>query len=511
MPIEGYTTFSCQDVKWLIRKDIPIPVKGKVISDLSSSAFFEQNTPIKKGKRKSIWLFTLSGGATYLIKRYETRHFLAYIKNLIVASKAARELKAATTIAQKGVSTIVPVAMGEKGWRGLVKEGYVIFKLLEECQDLNNYFLKECPAEKSEQSFAERRMIIKKLGTLAKKVHEEGILQSDFALNNFLLTKDKAGGVKIYLSDFEKITIKHSLSFSQKVSCLAKLNRVGREISATDRLRFLKSYCAGDDNRQRVSSLAKTIQKRTINLLKRDAERGRITSVYTDALYDKYEQADIGGYYRKGYKIEEILNIIQKFDLLAKSLPSSDMKQREEINTELSCEGILQPLKVLRYLNHTNSFSARTLWIKMSTLYMAGIPLDIPHVFMEMKVKDNREGYLFIPRQENGITLEAFFKPSLDKKELSFMIELLLKLIKKLHNLGTFSGRISEDDFTVLEKEGSRPSLYINNTERFDIKKEVSLDEKKRELAVINALLKKHYPMMTFDLTQRYFNEPKTS
>ncbi|MBW1824479.1 MAG: hypothetical protein JRI87_07925 [Deltaproteobacteria bacterium] len=91
------------------------------------------------------------------------------------------------------------------------------------------------------------------------------------------------------------------------------------------------------------------------------------------------------------------------------------------------------------------------------------------------------------------------------------MIELLLKLIKKLHNLGTFSGRISEDDFTVLEKEGSRPSLYINNTERFDIKKEVSLDEKKRELAVINALIKKHYPMMTFDLTQLYFKEPKTS
>ena len=100
MPIEGYTTFSCQDVKWLLREDIPITVKGKVISDLSSSSFFEQNTPIKKGNRKSIWLLSLSGGETYIIKRYETRHLLAYIKNLIVASKAARELKAATTIAQ---------------------------------------------------------------------------------------------------------------------------------------------------------------------------------------------------------------------------------------------------------------------------------------------------------------------------------------------------------------------------------------------------------------------------
>ena len=505
MLVEGYTTFSCQDVKWLIREDIPTPVKGKVIPDLSSSRFFEQNTPIKKGKRKSIWLFTLSSGESYIIKRYQTRYLLACIKNLIVASKAARELKAATAIARKGVSTIVPVAMGEKSWRGLVKEGYVIFKLLEDCQDLNYYFLKESPAEKSDQNLAERRMIIKELGTLARKVLEEGILQSDFALNNFLLTKDETGGAKIYLSDFEKITIKRSLSFSQKVRCLAKLNRVGREISATDRLRFLKSYCAGDDNGQRVSSLAKTIQKRTINLLKRDAARGRITSVYTDALYDKYQQAEIEGYFRKGYKIKDIIDTIQKFDLRAKSLPTPDMKQREEINMELSCEGSLQPLKVIRYINHAKDISARRLWIKMSTLYLAGIPLDIPHVFMEMRVKDNQEGYLFIPRRENGITLEAFFKPSLDKKELSFMIELLLKLMKKLHNFGTFSGRISEDDFTVVEKEGSRPSLYINNIERFDIKKEVSLEEKKRELAVINALLKKHYPMLTLNLPQRYF------
>ena len=127
MPIEGYTTFSCEEVKWFIREDIPTSVKGKLISDLSKSMFFEQHTPIKKGKRKSLWLFTLSSGESYIIKRYQTRHFLTCIKHLIVASKAARELKAALAIARKGVPTIVPVAMGEKYWRGLVKEGYVIF------------------------------------------------------------------------------------------------------------------------------------------------------------------------------------------------------------------------------------------------------------------------------------------------------------------------------------------------------------------------------------------------
>ena len=114
MVIEGYTTFYCEEVKWLLRKDIPTSVKGKVIPNLSLSKFFQEHTPIKKGKRKSIWLFTLSSGESYIIKRYQNRHFLTYIKNLFVASKAARELKAALAIALKGIPTIVPVAMGEK-------------------------------------------------------------------------------------------------------------------------------------------------------------------------------------------------------------------------------------------------------------------------------------------------------------------------------------------------------------------------------------------------------------
>jgi tRNA A-37 threonylcarbamoyl transferase component Bud32 len=514
MSVEGYTAFYCQDVKWLIKNDLPIPLKERLISDLSSSRFFEQNVPIKKGKRKSIWIFNLPSDQedeAYIIKRYVSGNFLARFKNLITSSKAIRELKAAATIDRKGIPTTTPIAIGEKGKWGLVKEGYVVLKRLKECQDLNSYFLKEYPARKPSQNLLEKWIIIKEFGMLARKIHQEGILQSDFALNNFLLIRDTTGGVKLYLTDFEKITIKRTLSFNQKVRCLAKLNRVGREISAMDRLRFLKSYLAGDDNIQQVLSLVKIIQERTIDLLKQDTARGRITSVYTDALYDKYEQKEIRGYYRKGYKIEEILDTIQRFDLLAKSLPSSDVKQREEISMELTCDGNVQPLKVVRYLYHPKIISASKLWIKMSTLALAGIPLDIPHAFMEMKVKGNQEDYLFLPMREDEVPLGEFLKPSLNKKELLFLTDLLLKLMKKLHCFGTFSGRISEDDFTILEKEGGKPSIHMKNVERFDIKKEVSLIEKKRELAVVNALIKKHYPMLTFDLTQRYFKEAKTS
>ena len=231
--------------------------------------------------------------------------------------------------------------------------------------------------------------------------------------------------------------------------------------------------------------------------------RGRITSVYTDALYEKYEQESIKGYIRKGYKTEEILSVIQKFDLSAKSLPSPDMKQREEIHIDLTCNGRVQPINVVRYIP---PMSASTLWTKMSTLLIAGIPIDLPHIFMEMKVKSNQEGYLFIPKRENETHLGEFLKPSLEKKELLFLLELLVKLIKKLHHFGTFSDKITASNFAVLEKPDSRPSIYLKNIETFNMKKEILLSEKKRDLAILNGLIKKYYPSLTLDLTKSYFH-----
>ena len=510
---EGYTTLPLKDTKWIIRKDVLPLVKERLIPHLSSS-YFEQNTPIKKGKHKSIWLLSLNGNRedeTHIIKRYLSKQPFTRLKTFLASSKAVRELKAAILIARKGIPTTLPVAIGEKGSFGFVNESYVVLEKLKACRDLNSYFLEEYPANRSGQGLPEKWTIIKELGMLASRTLQEGVFQTDFSLNNFLLTKDKRQGIKLYLTDFEKITIKKTLSFHQKLECLARLNRVGREISTADRLRFLKSYMGGDVSKQQFSSLARAIQEHTIKLLKQDHLRGRITSVYTDALYEKYEQGNIKGYYRKGYKIDEIIGIIHKFDLLAGSLPTTDMNQKEELTIDLRCNSHPKPFKVVRYINPVNNISARSLWIKMSTLLIAGIPLELPHVFMEMKVKSNQEGYLFMPTRENEMHLGEFLKPSLGEKGLLFLMELLVKLMKKLHHFGTFSDRISESNFAVVEKTVGKPSIYLKNIEAFNIKKEIALSEKKRDLAILNGLIKKHHPTMTCDLTQSYFKEQKSA
>jgi hypothetical protein len=286
---------------------------------------------------------------------------------------------------------------------------------------------------------------------------------------------------------------------------------VGREINLSDRLRFLKSYVSPKRTDYHLVPLARTIQKRTIELLQQDYLRGRITSVYTDALYEKYEQENITGYFRKGYKIEEILGVIHSFDRLAKSFPSSDMKHREEIQVELTCDGSVHPLNAVRYIPHSHKTSASTLWTKICTLAIAGLPLDIPHIFMEMKVKSNQEGYLFIPQRDNEIGLGDYLNLSLEKKEVFFLIDLLAALMKKFHHFGIFSDRITEGTFSVVKKKTGRLSLYLKNSESFTMKKEVLVSERKRDLVLLDALIKKYYPAIMYDVTKSYFKQPKAS
>ena len=85
------------------------------------------------------------------------------------------------------------------------------------------------------------------------------------------------------------------------------------------------------------------------------------------------------------------------------------------------------------------------------------------------------------------------------------LIDSLARLLKTLHYFGVFSDKMAESNFAVIEKKGSRPSLYLKNVEAFIMKKEVTESERKRDLILLNALIKKYYPTMSYDLTPYYF------
>lgn len=509
-----YTPFYSNDVKWMLRHDAPDPFRDDLIPRVSSPLFFEGSVPTKAGASKSLWLAGLHIDGEerfFIIKRYEHKNPADRIKTLIRPSKAHQELEAARGVSRRGIPTPLPLAIGVRKRWGMVHESFVILEKMQDCQDLNRFFLVACAPDASARGFSEKRNIIRELGALARKVNEAGVHQSDFALNNFLLERDDRGEAKLYLSDFEKITLRRSLTFDQEITCLAKLNRVGREVSLADRMRFLKSYAGVEPRSPQLRALARTIQERTRTILLQDYARGRQTSVYTDALYDRISRGAATGFIRKGYALNDVLAVVSRFDLLAGNLPLREVQDREEISVEVSCNDQSHRLKAVRYTARSGRLSAGDLWTRICTLALAGFPVRLPHIYLESRAKHDEAGYLFYRQGEGEIPLGHFCVPSRAKKEIVEVLELLVILLRKLHRFGTFADTLTESTFSLVGQKEGKPSLYLSNPESFVVKKEVTLNEKKRNLILLNALVKMRYPTLEYDFIQRYFRRPACS
>ncbi len=513
MPSQHYQVFCLNDVHWMLRKDAPEPVRDDLLSRVSSPLFFAQTAPTKAGASKSLWLADLPIGGeerSFIIKRYENKTLPGRIKTLFRPSEARQELEAACGVSQRGIPTPVPLAIGMRRRWGMTRESFVILEKMSDCQDLNRFFLVSHPASASAEKALEKWAITRALGELARRVNESGVHQSDFALNNFLLERDARGTAKLYLSDFEKITLRPSLRFDQEVSCLARLNRVGREVSLADRMRFLKSYAGSQPRSPQLRALARAIQERTRAILLQDCARGRKTSVYTDALYDRIRTDPATGFIRKGYAVDDVLAVIGRFDLLAGNLPLRETRTREETTVEVGYHDQRRRLKAVRYTARPGAHAAADLWSRICTLALAGFPVSLPPVFLESGGKHHSEGYLFFAHREGEMPLGHFVVPSRGIRELEGVLELLVILLRKLHRFGAFADTMSESTFTVVEQKVGKPSLYLNDPETFIIKQEVTLNEKKRNLILMNALVKMRYPTLEYDLIQRYFKGPTT-
>jgi hypothetical protein len=511
MPVKRYTTLNLGDVRWLVSDDMPAPLRETLLPLVSSPGFVSDGTLLKRGTYKSIWRYRLSthqGEQGYLIKRYQNRRLLDRLISLFRPSKARREWEAACGVSQRGVPTPVPLAIGVRKRRGMVMESFVILEEMKDCQDLNRFFLVACAPGAPALKVSEKWNIIKALGALARKANEAGVHQSDFALNNFLLERDARGEARLYLSDFEKITLRRSLTFDQEITCLAKLNRVGREVSLADRMRFLKSYAGAEPRSPQLRALSRAVQEQTRTILLQDHARGRKTSVYTDALYDRISRDTLTGFIRKGYDIDDILAVVGRFDLLAGNLPLREIKEREEIAVDIRCDDGSHRLNAVRYTVHGGNLSAGRIWSSICTLALAGFPVSLPPVFLENRAQHDEGGYLFYRQRDGEMPLGSFCLPSRGTKEIGEALELLVNLLRKLHRCGAFTDTLTESTFTVVEKKEGKPSLYLSNPESFTLKSEVTLNEKKRNLILLNALVKKHYPTLEYDLVRRYFRGP---
>lgn len=416
-------------------------------------------------------------GETYLIKVYKYPRLFQKIKQLFKRTTAFHEFKASCVAAMKGVPVEIPIAYGEL--KGLfVGESYLIVRKIRHCYTMREYFKNDFP-------LGEKRGILRKFGNLAKTIHDAGVKQDDFSLDNFLVYDDETGEKRVILIDFERVSIQtRFLSEKNRVWYLSKLNRAKSYFTNTDRLRFLLSYTNGDRNY--CKKLANQIETVTVSLQKKDARKFYKQCMRENRKFSIFRDNSFFGHYRKQYPPETIIPLLNtigetthdvlyrnNFQILRfRELSCSNQKQNrgQWSGSGVRGSGASDKKPDLRSLiplkTRFNYGTATQAWMRANALFALRINVPIPTgVFKTRSSQLSKDGFLISRIPENCIPLNQYIALHPDKKPI---IPALSRFAEQVSPFGVFTRDLDTQDILV-RMEGNRLTCYLGNYASFQI------------------------------------------
>jgi 3-deoxy-D-manno-octulosonic acid kinase len=236
----------------LIRKDFK-EILQHGHEDLEKLIYSKQpNTLYFEGRRSHPSIF-LKNGKRIVIKKYYHGGLLGSLwKDLyIFGSRAFEELILTEKIRSCEIPTHQPICAVHKSIFLFFYKAYLISLEIPNAKDLKN-FLTKIGKNPSPQDLILKRRVIRSIGNLIKKFHEEGFFHRDLQLKNILVE-----GEKVFLIDFDRSYQKHELSQNEKIKNILRLKRSaeklklsGVPITKSDQFRFFLAYTEGNKNLQ---------------------------------------------------------------------------------------------------------------------------------------------------------------------------------------------------------------------------------------------------------------------
>jgi hypothetical protein len=209
------------------------PLLGEALRRLDAGA-----RNLKNGRRKQLYRLALPpplGECLLKVNRYDRD--LGRLRRAR-RSKARRELATAAGLRVRGIDTPLPYAAGERRAAGGLHSCYLLIPVIPGARDLKALW------RAADSTRAERRVWAADLGALARRLHDAGVEQRDFAPNNFLVRP----GLQATLLpiDFERTRLRRRLGRRARLRMLAKLDRHMAGSGSGARMRFLQAYANGD-------------------------------------------------------------------------------------------------------------------------------------------------------------------------------------------------------------------------------------------------------------------------
>lgn len=198
-----------------------------------------------KGRRT---LKVVKSGKSFFIKQHFGVGWAEIFKNLIVFRKpiigAKTEKEAIQALGQIGIATTPLVGFGEQGLNPANKQSFLITRDLGNIVSLEDFCRdwKEHPPNNKL-----RQQIVIAVATLAKKLHQAGLIHRDFYLCHLCLDGDllKKGEIKLYLIDLHRMLMNQSVGGKGTMKDIAALYFSAMDIgfSPEDIELFKQNYC----------------------------------------------------------------------------------------------------------------------------------------------------------------------------------------------------------------------------------------------------------------------------
>jgi tRNA A-37 threonylcarbamoyl transferase component Bud32 len=246
---DGFVPTEIGGVGWIMREDLIdalLPAIGRV-DQIQAAAGVET---VKTGPHRTVYRLILDGGVFYL-KHFRAADLRALLQNLIRPSKAAREFEAARRVAQLGLPTFEPVALGRVKRGGIVRDSFLISREIPAARPLDRFVLDELAtttksltprAARSWQSEVRQKLAVS-MGELAARLHQAAVDHADFHAANVLIHVGVDRSPELWLIDLHRVRFRRALTWQQRFENLARLHQFfAGKSSRTDRLRFYRAY-----------------------------------------------------------------------------------------------------------------------------------------------------------------------------------------------------------------------------------------------------------------------------
>jgi heptose I phosphotransferase len=168
---------------------------------------------------------------------------------------AEDEWRAIARLRELGVDTMTAVGFGSRGWLPRKRLSFLLTRALEPADDLETW----CRRHLQATALADRRALARRLGSITRTLHDNGVNHRDYYLCHFLMDQspgyaDAAPAARpLYLIDLHRVQLRRRIPRRWRIKDLASLYYSARLVGFNDcdALAFWRCYALTERGRPR--------------------------------------------------------------------------------------------------------------------------------------------------------------------------------------------------------------------------------------------------------------------